>query len=287
MFFAISPRRWLKLLAAAAIICGVIILISAMKKTAPASAQNQPISVPIIMYHSVCANEALAGKYVLPTRVFRDDMIYLKEHGYETIFVSQLAEYVLEGAPLPDKPVIVTLDDGTLNALTDVLPVLRELDMKAVVSVVGTFSEKYSQLSDANPDYAYLSWEDIRALHDSGLVEIGNHSYDMHSLSTRRGCMKAPGEGDASYRRALENDLEKLQSALGENSGVTPEVFTYPYGLVSKPSLEVVKAMGFKAALTCEERVNRITGDPEELYSLGRFNRPEGVSTQNFMARLS
>ena len=44
--------------------------------------------------------------------------------------------------------------------------------------------------------------------------------------------------------------------------------------------------MGFVAALTCKERVNRLTGDPEQLYDLGRFNRPSGVSTQAFMDRV-
>ena len=67
---------------------------------------------------------------------------------------------------------------------------------------------------------------------------------------------------------------------------VTPQVFAYPYGFSSPEATPVLKSMGFVAALTCKERVNRLTGDPDQLYDLGRFNRPSGVSTQAFMDRV-
>ena len=45
----------------------------------------------------------------------------------------------------------------------------------------------------------------------------------------------------------------------------------------------MLKDMGFQAALTCLEQVNYLTGDAGQLFSLGRFNRPDGTSAQQIL----
>mgnify|MGYP001223805166 CR=1 FL=1 len=63
----------------------------------------------------------------------------------------------------------------------------------------------------------------------------------------------------------------------------TPTCFTYPFGQISSDTLPILKDMGFQAALTCEEKLNYIPGDPEHLYHLRRFNRPHGKSLQSIL----
>ncbi|MCD7857217.1 MAG: polysaccharide deacetylase family protein [Clostridiales bacterium] len=244
------------------------------------------VAVPILMYHSILGYYR-DNDYCLSARQFEGDLAWLKAHGYETVFVSDLADYVLEGGPLPEKPVVVTLDDGFLNGLTTGLPLLEEYDMKAVVSVVGSYTERAVAEADPNPSYAYLTWEDIRTLSASGRVEIGSHTWDMHSLDGgRKGAGKAPGEAAADYQAALGEDLARLQTLLTERSGVTPTTFAYPYGATCPEALPVLQALGFTAALTCEEHINCLTGDPAQLFSLGRFNRPANLTTEGYMARV-
>lgn len=243
------------------------------------------VDVPVLMYHSIL-EQGDGNDYCLPAAVFRADMEYLKEHGYQTVFVSDLVAFVCEQKPLPEKPVVITLDDGYLNGLTAVLPILEELDMKATISVVGSYTEKSIAENDPNPSYAYLTWEDIRALASSGRVEIGSHTYAMHDLGERRGAERKCWESEGAYQAALRADLERLQTCLTQRSGVTPSVFAYPYGFVSVESRPVLKELGFTAALTCAEKINHLTNDPEQLYTLGRFNRPSGVTTADFMARV-
>ncbi|MBQ6892611.1 MAG: polysaccharide deacetylase family protein, partial [Clostridia bacterium] len=208
---------------------------------------------------------------------------YLHDNGYTAIFVGDLVGYVYEGMPLPDKPVIITLDDGYLNNLTYVLPILEKYDMCATVSVVGEFVEGAEKENDPNPMYAYLTWENIKALEDSGRIEIGNHTNKMHEIGERRGCMKIVGESEENYDKALSADLTVLQNSLTENSDLTPIVFTYPFGFVSEESLPIIKKLGFLAALTCYERINYIDGTRDQLYRLGRFNRTPDISTEQFM----
>jgi len=244
------------------------------------------VSVPILMYHSVCPDESLAGRYIVTDSTFREDMEYLKTKGYTAVFVSDLIDYVYDGTPLPAKPVIVTLDDGYLNNLEYVLPILRETGMKAEISVVGAYSGNPGAEREKNIAYSHLDWDEIKTLSDSGYAEIGNHTWDMHGESAggRRGCKKLPGESAEEYGAAFAGDLEKLQTALEEKTGKTPEVFTYPYGKISPQAEEVLKKLSFRAALTCRPGVNHIVRDPEQLYALRRFNRPSGLGTGTFMA---
>lgn len=260
-------------------------------KTAPVmsdaeDAAEQYPAVPILMYHSVCVNEKVHSDYRITPDQFESDMKYLSENGYTAIFVGDLVGYVYEGMPLPEKPVIITLDDGYLNNYLYVLPILEKYDMCATVSVVGSFVDNAEKENDPNPKYAYLTWDNIRTLEESGRVEIGNHTHAMHELGERRGCMKIVGESDEGYDKALSADLTELQNMLTEKSGITPIVFTYPFGFVSEESLPIVKKLGFLAALTCYERINYIDGTRDQLYRLGRFNRQPNYTTEEFMKKV-
>lgn len=249
--------------------------------------EEKEISVPILMYHSILDNARVGETFVLSTQLFHEDMKYLKQNGYTSIFVSDLVDYVFQSKPLPEKPIIITFDDGYLNNLANALPILEEMDMKAVISVIGTNSEIHSKTIDTNLTYAHLSWDEIKKLLDSGRIQIGNHTYNMHKNGDRKGCRKKSGECAQQYQAALRNDIGKLQELLKNNVGMTPEVFAYPFGACSPESVSVLKEFGIKAALTCEEKINHITSnDPEKLYRLGRFNRPGGISTETFMKKL-
>ncbi len=282
----IKKERILIVSAVVTALLGTVVIYQFFMRTAPVmseTAEEKLPAVPILMYHSVCDNERVQSDYRVSPKAFESDIKYLSDNGYTSIFVGDLVGYVYEGMPLPDKPVIITLDDGYFNNLTYVLPILEKYDMCATVSVVGEFVEKAEKENDPNPMYAYLTWEDIKSLEDTGRIEIGNHTNSMHEIGERRGCMKIVGESDESYDKILSADLTDLQNLLTENSDLTPIVFTYPFGFVSEESLPIIKKLGFLAALTCYERINYIDGTRDQLYRLGRFNRTPDISTEQFM----
>ena len=94
---------------------------------------------------------------------------------------------------------------------------------------------------------------------DTGRVEIGNHTYDMHKQASRRGAMKKRGESNEAYKETLSADLMKTQLLLEQHCGVVPQVFAYPFGAISNASLDVIKELGFEMSLGCREKVNNIT----------------------------
>ncbi|MEL7608081.1 MAG: polysaccharide deacetylase family protein [Bacillota bacterium] len=247
--------------------------------------QRVAVSVPIIMYHSILKDPGAAGDYVISPKLFEADMRYLKEHGYETVFIEDLIDYVYEDEPLPNKPVVVTLDDGYYNNLLYVLPILEKLDLKAVISMVGEFSVRFTEDPDLSPSYGYLNFEQIKELADSGRVEIQNHSYGLHSFGRRKGSMRIKGESLEQYREVFMGDALKLQELLEEKVGVVPTTYTYPFGLKSPETEDMLKEMGFLASMICYEKQNLID-DEESLFNLGRYNRPSGQGTESFMKRV-
>lgn len=252
-----------------------------------AAQQEQGVKVPIIMYHSILKDESAWGDYVLSPVELEKDIVYLKNAGYEAVFVSELIDYVENGGELPEKPVVLTFDDGNYNNLTYLPTLLEKYDFKATVSVVGKYSEIACEDAEPSPNYSYLDWQDISKLSDSGRVEIANHSYDMHSLEQRRGVCIMEGESYEQYRQAFYNDVFRTQRLLKENCRITPDVFTYPYGITCTEAKHLVITCGFNATLGVEEKMNYIrAGEPECLYDLHRYNRPSFVSTEDFMKRV-
>jgi peptidoglycan/xylan/chitin deacetylase (PgdA/CDA1 family) len=254
--------------------------------TAFESLENEPVFVPIIMYHSIIENKNRTGDYAVTPETVESDMKYLKENGYTSIFVEDIVNYVCWNKPLPVKPVVITLDDGFYNNSYYLLPLLEKYDMKATISVVGYFSEFISVKDPHVPEYSYLTWNDMIELHESGRIEFGNHTYNMHSNNYRQGCAKLSYETEEEYAEAFRSDIGLLQSLMKINTGIIPSVFAYPYGYISKESVPLLKEMGFTAALSCYEKPNYITHDEKCLYELNRYNRSENISTEEFMKKL-
>ncbi len=246
---------------------------------------EEGIAVPIIMYHSLMNHSNSLGAYVITPGEFESDLKYLKEHNYNTINMTELINYVYNEGDIPLKPVIITFDDGNFNNYIYGQPLLEKYGMKAVISVVGSYSEKFSTppYPTSDPYYAYASWDQIKVMGESGYFEIQNHTYNLHSTSRRNGAKRRSGESLEAYRELLTKDISKLQNKLTEVLGSAPNTFTYPFGAVSKESKEVLKTLGFKASLSCNEGVNLINkykADP--LFGLRRKNRPHGISSERF-----
>ena len=243
------------------------------------------IKIPIIMYHSILKSQS--GTYILSPSVLEDDFKYLKDNGYNSITMSDLINYVYEDAPLPDNPIIITFDDGHYNNLTYVVPLLHKYDMKAVISIVGEYTDRYTASNEVNPNYSYLRWCDISELIKDGCIEFQNHTYNLHSTKNgRSGCKKLYNESLDEYTKFLSNDLQKLQDEFSENTGYIPNTFTYPFGMISEESVDIIKNMGFKASLSCYSGTNYISKDPNCLYTLKRNNRANNYSTYSFFNKI-
>lgn len=249
--------------------------------------KEKTVEMVVLMYHSINEKPDKSGDFVITPQALRQDLEYIRDQGFHTITMAQLIDFVHNNAPLPEKPIMLTFDDGYYNNYLHAFPLLRELEQKAVISIIGCETDRYSQLEDNNQNYSHLTWEQIIEMQQSGLVEFQNHSYSLHKLSEQRmGSMKGKGETTDQYQQLLREDVEKLQERYTEMTGWTPTTFTYPFGRISKESYTVITQLGFAASLDVQARPLRATpGDERCLYRIPRYNRTSSTSAQQILEK--
>lgn len=244
------------------------------------------IFLPVIMYHSIVDNSSLVNDYIVTPSIVESDLEYLKSHGYQTVTIQNLIDYIQDDVSLPTKPILITADDGFYNNYCYLVPLLQKYGYSAIISFVGEYTDVTATNDPHIPEYSYCTWEDIQDMLETNVIELGNHTYAMHENSTRKGCAKLSYETDDDYKKILTEDIGKLQQQFYKNIGKTPKVFAYPFGYISKESVPILKKLGFKATLNCYEKPNYITKDLDCLFGLNRYNRSANYSTNDYMKKL-
>lgn len=251
------------------------------EKAKQAEAKLDTVTLPVLMYHSVLKDPSRTGEFVITPAALESDMKYLSDNGYTAVSAAMVNSFVKKGTPLPQKPVMLTFDDGHLNNLTYAAPLMEQYDMCCVINTVGAFTLQAEKEHDPNPFYAYLTRDDIKKLINSGRTEIGCHTYNMHTIGTRKGASRMKGESEEAYLEAFTADTEKWQELMTD----TPSrVYAYPYGFFSEEGFDTLTYHGFDIVLTCTERMNELTYSPDtKLIVLDRFNRSGLLTTEEFM----
>lgn len=181
---------------------------------------GKSLQVPILMYHDI---SYLGRGYSKTPEVFKAQLLELKNAGFHTVFFSQLIDYVDQGTPLPEKPIVITIDDGYATNHTYVLPILRELEMKAEISLIGD-AVQYADWG--------LSWDQVREMQESGLVSFQAHTKSLHSDNSaqggRLGVLRVPGESWEAYVDLIARDTQAELDLLERETGVRPQVSPIP-----------------------------------------------------------
>lgn len=242
------------------------------------------------MYHIISEDTSKINDYVISPAQFEQDLIYIKENGYQTITTTQLLNFINNNYKLPEKPIIITFDDGYESVYKYALPLLKKYDMTAISSVLGKQVDYYSENYNENQiNYSHSTWEQLNEMVQSNVFELGNHTYNMHlpDNSIRFGTLKNPGESDQDYKIALETDIGKLNLAFEENLDFTPNIFAYPYGKISDSSKPIIEGMGFEIILTCEEKINIIDKNQTTPIYLMRYNRSGNYNSYDFFNKFT
>lgn len=240
---------------------------------------NPDLMIPILTYHHIDNDLKYEDTTVTPQK-FNDDMVYLKSSGYETISFKNLTDYRDGTVKIPKKPIIITFDDGYESNYTYAYPILKKLNLKATISIIG-WSVGLDKYPIANkPIIPHFSWNQAKEMYDSGLVDIQCHSYDLHSdgdgIETRKGVLIKKGESYDAYKQVLTNDFNKLRDLIRLNTGNEVFVYTYPYGYFDNTTEDIIKEMGCKVSLTTKNGVNKIS---DGFFAMKRINVLNSISS--------
>ena len=241
-------------------------------------ADPEPIRLPIVMYHHISRDPAAWGPYVVSEAELERDLKWLKDHGYETVSVRNLLDWEAGRFEMPEKPCMLTFDDGPRSTMAYAEPLLARYGFCGVSAVIGAVCQKFTDNGETDDELSSLSWEAAKEMAERGTIEVICHTWDMHALSPRKGCSRRKGESESAYRAALTRDLSRFLTACGEHGLRIAPAIAYPYGAYVDATTQAVRDFGFQAAFTCSEQVNRLSRAEGELLHLGRFNRPHGAA---------
>lgn len=232
--------------------------------------------VPVLMYHHLAA--VSENSVTMSVSQFEKQLAALKSAGYTTVFFEDLYDYVYLGKPLPEKPVVITLDDGYTSNLELGLPILKKYNMKATIFIIGVSVGKDTYKDTGVAMTPHFSIEQAKALEESGLVKIHSHGYDIHQVEgldtapIRQGAYQKQGESEQAYVDFLRGDLAHMQQIIHDGLGHDANVLSYPYGYHSILSDMMAKEAGVYATTSVIPGMNTlIQGLPQSLYALKRY----------------
>jgi peptidoglycan/xylan/chitin deacetylase (PgdA/CDA1 family) len=221
------------------------------------------------MYHQMLPGNPKDSRYIISPEQFEDDLQTLEANGYTAITAWDLINYTHKKKPLPDKPVMLTFDDGYESDYIYAWPLLRKYGAKGVFFIIGKYADLYSGDVLKDISYSHLNWAQIKEMHDSGLAEFHSHTYDKHQgREVLRG-----GQPVDAYESAIASDFRILNEKYFNHIGSVPAALACPFGFYDEDLKQAVRHFGYNAIFHSYERLNILTGNPGELYSLGRFCR--------------
>lgn len=200
-----------------------------------------------------------------------DQLAWLRENNYQPVSIDQILDASQGKTTLPEKAVLLSFDDGYSSFYTRVYPLLKAYQWPAVLAPVGKWIDTPLDQDVAYGDTLadrslFLTWDQIREVSDSGLVEIASHTYDMHrgvvanpqgnqqpALAARKfDAVSQTYESEADFRKRVEQDVLKITARLREVTGKQPRVWVWPYGRVDGTTLQVALENGYSIALKLE-----------------------------------
>lgn len=209
----------------------------------------------VLMYHHLIREGEEYNDWMVTDVRFREDLEWLAAHGYTTVLPGQLAD----GDPLPRRAVMLTFDDGYRSNYELAYPLLQEYQAKAVISVIGEYIQKEDPL--------FLTWDMCREMSQSGLVEIGSHSYAAHD-DGEHGIKRRKGESREEYEARILPDLQTSIDLIEEQVGTRPRFFAYPNGKTEEWASDFIREHFAVTAITRHGSCDISKG----LYGLKRCN---------------
>lgn len=220
-----------------------------------------PEGVSVLMYHMIGDEQGNAA--IMTEANLRIQMNYLRDHGYNPITMQELYDYVTKGAPLPEKPVCITFDDGYLDSYTIVYPLMKEYGFPWTLFLI---------TDDVGKPYNRMTWDQLKEMANSHAVTIASHTLShpkLHNLATRA---------------EKEKEIVEANKALKYQLGIDNVWLAYPYGDYDDEVIDICKKAGIKMAVTTDAGRVHVGSFP---YDLKRAYIGNDISIARFSERLN
>ncbi len=203
---------------------------------------SSKVDVPILLYHHI-SKDTIPDRYYVDPQTFDQQMAWLSAHGYQTITEARLAEVIRSGGDLPDRPVIITFDDGDADLYMGAYPILQKYGFIGVAFLITAGIDTPGEVTS----------DQVISLINAGW-EIGSHT--VHHVNL----VKYPS------KRKLE--IQDSMKFLETKFGIKVKSFAYPFGTMNQAAAQLVADSGYTSAAGLGQS---IVQSPLDLYYLSRI----------------
>ena len=268
--------------------------LAGLRDLQPPDTEGYTAQVPVFMYHHV-SPEGDPSTNISAGRL-EEHLAALVREGYTAVTLDQLEGYVRRGEPLPEKPVVLTFDDGYLSNYELAYPLLLQYGTPAVIFAVGSDMGRTEHYKDTQfPITPRFSLEQAAEMEGSGLVRVQSHTYDMHQWPAfeegraRENILRWEDEGELDYRAALTQDCQRLRARLEEEGGLARvHALAFPNGQWDTLAQVVLLENGFDITFTTQPGTNTLVrGLPQSLLGLKRYTVGEDTTPEALLALAS
>lgn len=261
--------------------------------------QNQFL---VLAYHDV-EDDAADQRYLsVRTSALNEQISWLLHNGYHIISVQDILDAHDGKKTLPPKAVLLSFDDGYSSFYTRVWPLLQTWNVPALWAPVGSWvdtpeNQKVNFGGLMTPRDRFATWDMVRELSRSPLIEIGSHTWASHygipanpqgsrePAIANRFYDKATGryETDRQFNQRIGDDVRKVTEKITQVTGKAPRAWVWPYGAANGTSLAIARQQGYQLAFTLEDGL----GNVQELGNIPRLLIAGNPSLKAFASTVS
>ena len=288
-----------------------VLLVSACAQQAPAFAppSERPVAanetpwpknhVLGIAYHDIEDRDPDQAVVAVRTERMIEQLAWLRENDYTPVTIDQILAAHKGGPELPAKAILLSFDDGYASFYTRVLPVLRAYNWHALLAPVGVWidtpaNQQVDFAGQMRPRSDFLTWDQVREISKSGLVEIAAHTDASHKgiLANPQGNLQPAAatrrydattgryETEEAFQARMRTDVVTISEKIRKAVGYKPRVWVWPYGTADGSTLQIINDQGYQMALTLDDGLDAL----DDLMSSPRFlvaSDPDGEHFAN------
>ena len=235
-------------------------------------------TLPVLLYHSITDDASSeVTRFAIAPKVFEEHMRHLAEEGYSSMTVTEFLPVLLSQASpgdrsgvLPDRPVLVTFDDGFRDFLTTAVPIMQRHGIVATLyATTGFMGDDGAPGANRSGD-EMLSWRELAEVAGQG-VEVGGHTHSHPML-------------DTLPHAAARDEITRCKALIEERTGAPVASFAYPHGYSSAWVRRVVAEAGYTSACAVKNAMSHTGDDP---FAIARLMLEATHTRSDFLRMLS
>ncbi|OAT53818.1 PgaB family PGA biofilm synthesis deacetylase [Kluyvera georgiana ATCC 51603] len=256
----------------------------------------------VLGYHDVEDDIADQRYLSVRTSALNEQISWLLHNGYHAIGVQDIIDAHQSRKTLPPKAFLLSFDDGYSSFYSRVWPLLKAWNVPALWAPVGSWvdtpaGQKVNFGGLMTPRERFATWQMVREVSRSPLVEVGAHTWASHygipanpqgSLEpaiANRFYDRQSGryETDQQFTQRISEDVRKVTAKIGEVTGKAPRAWVWPYGEANGTTLAIAKTHGYQLAFTLDDGL----GDARDIENIPRLLISGNPSLKTFASMVT